>query len=100
MAALLPGVVADVPETGTIFSVPVHNGKFWSLSVQANPSSGGTVTGLVIQASLDGENFADTTDEEIFTSDEVAIIQVRYFPGRQVKINYTSGVDSCKAVIT
>ena len=100
MAALLPGVTADITESGEVFSIPVSNGKFWSLSVQANPPSGGTVTGLVIQASLDGENYADATDAETFTSDEVAIIQVRYFPGRQVRINYTSGVDSCKAVIT
>ena len=100
MSSLLAGVAADVSASGQEFSVPVPRGRAWNMSVIAVPASGGTVVGLKIQASIDGENFADITDDEVFIADEVAALQYRQFPGLQAKIIYTSGVDSCRVVLT
>ena len=100
MSSLLPGVAAVVSASEQVFSVPVPKGRAWNMSVIAVPPNGATVTGLKIQASIDGENFADITNTETFVADEVAALQYRQFPGLQAKVVYTSGVDTCKVVLT
>ena len=100
MPSLLAGIAVDVSSSGDVFDLPVVKGRAWNLSVFAVPTAGSKVVGLKIQASINGTNFTDITDDEVFVDDEVASLQYRQFPGLQAKVIYTSGVKSCKVAIT